>query len=69
MNSMRVVRWVLVALSLALAVVLIARGNVVVGALIGAMAVTRAVLFMRLQRRRERFRQHIARQGGRGRGS
>ena len=64
MKSMRVIRWILVALSLALAVVLVVHGNVVVGALIGAMAVTRAVLFTRVQRRRERFRQHIARRRG-----
>jgi uncharacterized membrane protein len=64
MTSMRVIRWILVALSLALAVVLIVHGNVVVGGLIGAMAVTRAVLFVRMQHRRERFRQQIARRRG-----
>jgi hypothetical protein len=60
MRSMRVVRWILVALSIALATVLILRGNVIVGGLIGALAVTRGVMTVQMQRRRERFRQAIA---------
>jgi Flp pilus assembly protein TadB len=61
---MRIIRGVLVALALALAGVLVARGDVVVGALIGTMAIIRAVLFTRVRRRRERFRQYLARSRG-----
>jgi hypothetical protein len=53
-------RWILVALSAALAVVLFARGNVVIGALIGAMAVTRAVFLVRFHHRREELRRRLA---------
>lgn len=42
----------MIALSAALAIVLVARGNVVIGVLIGTLAVTRAVMFMQLRRRR-----------------
>ena len=45
-------RWVMVGLGAVLAVVLIANGNIVVGGLIGAMAVVRIVMFSKLQRRR-----------------
>ena len=61
MNSMFAMRWVIVALSLALAIVLIARGNVVVGVLLGALAVSRMVMFVMMRQRRERFRQRRAR--------
>jgi energy-converting hydrogenase Eha subunit G len=60
MTSMWVMRWVIVALSAALAVVLIARGNVLIGVLVGALAVTRMVFFVRLQRRRDQFRRRMA---------
>ncbi|MDQ1475544.1 MAG: hypothetical protein QOE62_773 [Actinomycetota bacterium] len=67
MTSLRVVRWILVALTAALAVVLIVSGHVVLGVLLGAMAVTRAVLFVKMQRRREMLRARIAqRRGSRG---
>jgi Flp pilus assembly protein TadB len=55
-GSIRVIRWIIVGLSAALAVALIARGNVIIGVLIGALAVSRALLLMRIQRRRRRFR-------------
>ena len=57
---MWITRWILVALTAALAVVLIVRGNVVIGVLLGAMAVTRAVMFVTMRRRREEFRRRIA---------
>jgi hypothetical protein len=63
MRSIWVTRWILVVLSAVLAVVLIARGNVVIGVLVGALALTRIVLFVRLGRRRDRFRQR-RQQGG-----
>jgi energy-converting hydrogenase Eha subunit G len=56
MTSMWVMRWVIVALSATLAVVLIVSGNVLIGMLVGALAVTRMVFFVRLQRRRDQFR-------------
>jgi hypothetical protein len=63
MTSLRVVRWILVALTAALAVVLIVSGHVVLGVLLGAMAVTRAVLFVKMQRRRVMLRAHRAATG------
>ncbi|MDQ1459873.1 MAG: hypothetical protein QOI08_1357 [Actinomycetota bacterium] len=64
MPSLRVVRWVLVALTAALAVVLLVNGHVVIGVLLGAMAVTRAVLFVKMQHRREMIRARIAQRRG-----
>ena len=66
MTSIWVTRWILVALSAALAAFLVARGNVVIGALIGVMAVTRAVLLVGLRRRREEFRRRMAHRRGFG---
>jgi hypothetical protein len=60
MTSMWVIRWVLVALSAALAIALIARGNVLIGVLVGALALTRMVFFVRLHRRRDQFRRRMA---------
>ncbi len=59
MQSMRVLRWILVGLSGLLAVFLIARGNVLIGLIVGAMAVTRAVLFVRMHHRREQLHERI----------
>ena len=59
MTSLHVVRWILVALTATLAVVLIVHGNVVIGVLLGAMAVTRAVMFVKMGQRREQFRRRI----------
>jgi Flp pilus assembly protein TadB len=59
MQSMLRFRWALTALSLVLAVVLLARGAVLIGGIIGVMAVTRTVMLLQWQRRsrerRERF--------------
>jgi hypothetical protein len=55
MGSIRVIRWIIVGLSAALAVVLIAHGNVVIGVIIGALACSRALLLIRLQSRRREF--------------
>lgn len=57
MPSMFVIRWIMVALTAALAVLLIVRGNVVIGVVLVALALTRMVLFVRLQQRGDRFRQ------------
>ncbi len=59
MQSMRVFRWILIALSALLAVFVIARGNVVIGVIIGAMAVTRAVMFLRMRHRREQLHERL----------
>jgi hypothetical protein len=59
-ESTFVFRGILVALTAAVALALILRGNVVIGALLGAMAVTRALLFVRMRRRRDEFRRRIA---------
>jgi hypothetical protein len=59
MRSTKVLRWVLVALSALLAVFLIVRGSVVIGVIVGAMAVTRAVFFLRLQHQRDQFHERI----------
>ena len=67
MRSMWVIRCLVVALTGALAVALILRGNVLIGGLIGALALSRAVLFVKMRRRREEFRRRLAeRRGTRG---
>jgi hypothetical protein len=63
MVSMFAIRWVLAALSLALSIVLIARGDVLIGVILGVLALGRMAMFMRMQQRREEFRQR-RRQGG-----
>jgi len=63
MGSIRVIRWIIVGLSATLAVVLISRGNVIIGAIIGALAVSRALLLIHLQSRRARFRGRFLRDG------
>jgi hypothetical protein len=64
-TSVRVTRWVLVGLSALLAVVLVASGHVIVGVVIGAIAVTRGLLFVRMQQRRALVRERLARRRGR----
>ena len=60
MTSLRVVRWMLVALTATLAVMLLVNGHVVLGVLLGTMAVTRVVFFVKMRHRREMFRARIA---------
>jgi hypothetical protein len=55
-SSLRIFRWVMVAGSLAIAAVLLARGNDVLGLLIGALAIVRVVYLLLLVRRRRAFR-------------
>ena len=61
MRSVWIIRLGIVALSAVLAVVLIARGNVVVGGIIGALAVMRLLLFATVMRRRREFRRRLPR--------
>jgi hypothetical protein len=63
MTSIWVTRWILVALTAVLAVVLLVRGDVVIGVIVGALAGTRMALFVQLRQRRDRFRQR-RQQGG-----
>jgi inner membrane protein involved in colicin E2 resistance len=55
-QRMMIFRWVLVGLSAVLALVLIASGAVVVGAVIGAMAVVRTVMFLQWRHHARGFR-------------
>jgi len=54
-TSKRHMRWVLVGLSALLAVVLIASGVVLIGAIIGVMAAVRAFMIVRYQHDGARF--------------
>ena len=55
MNGVLIVRLLVVVLGLALAVALIARGNVVIGLIIGALALSRLALVAMVRRRRKAF--------------
>jgi Flp pilus assembly protein TadB len=59
--NIRPLAWLLVALGGALGIVLVVRGNVVIGALICAMAGVRALLLVRLRRRFADFRNRFPR--------
>jgi MFS superfamily sulfate permease-like transporter len=63
-TSIWVTRWILVTLSIVLAVVLVVRGDVVIGVIVGAIAVSRMVLLVQLRHRRARFRQRRQQGGG-----
>ena len=67
MNSMLITRWLLVAVSAVLAVVLLARGDVVIGGLLAVMAGARIVMLTQMQRRREQFRRRVEARRGRWR--
>ncbi len=54
-NSLWVWRGVILALTAALSVALIVRGNLLIGGLIGALAVARAILFVKVRRRRQQL--------------
>ena len=60
MYSIRIIRWLMVTVSAALALFLIARGNVVVGVILAILTALRVALLVRVQQRRalmrERFR-------------
>jgi hypothetical protein len=61
MRGIVVLRVVMVALALTLSVVLIASGRVVIGALIGLLALARLAMFFMLMRRRREFRRRFPR--------
>lgn len=60
MQSMLRIRWALTALSFVLAAVLLASGSVLIGGIIGVMAVTRVVMLVQWQRRAHDLRQRYA---------
>jgi hypothetical protein len=55
-TSFWVLRWVMVGLGLLLAVVLIASGAVLIGVIIGALALTRVAMILSWQQRRRQRR-------------
>jgi hypothetical protein len=59
MRSVWVIRCVMLTLSAVLAIVLIERGNVLIGGVIVALVVSRAVLFVAMTRRRRELRQRV----------
>jgi hypothetical protein len=62
-SSYRTFRWVMTALGLAAAALLLANGNTLVGLVIGGLATVRLVFLLALERRRRQFR--TATEGGR----
>jgi hypothetical protein len=65
---MLVTRWLLIAVSAVLAVVLLARGDVVIGGLLAVLVLGRAAMLTQVQRRRDGFRRRVeARRAGRWR--
>jgi uncharacterized membrane protein len=55
-QSIWIFRWVLTALALSLAIALIARGSVLIGVLVAALAIVRTAMFVMWHRRiRERY--------------
>jgi len=60
-NGIVVLRLVVVAIGLLLAGVLIARGNALIGVIIGALALARLALFITVMRRRRAFRERFPR--------
>jgi hypothetical protein len=61
MKSIWVIRGLLVALTATLAVILILRGNVVIGVVLGALACARVALLVSVHRRRKELRQRFGR--------
>jgi hypothetical protein len=55
-QKIRRVRWVLVALSAVVALWLIAEGNLVIGALVGTMAIVRGWMLVTMNRRLDAMR-------------
>jgi hypothetical protein len=64
MTSMWIIRLVILALGAALSFALIARGNIVIGVLVGAMVVARGVLLVTMMRRRREIRQRFRQRAG-----
>ncbi len=60
MRSIWIIRCLLVALTAALSVALILRGNVVIGVLLAVLACTRVALLVVMRRRRKDLRRRFA---------
>ena len=58
-------RWILIALSTALAVALLLTGHIVIGVLLGAIVGVRIALLFSLRRRREELRARFANRAAR----
>jgi hypothetical protein len=63
-RSMRIMRWVMVGLSCVIAIVLLASGSVVLGGLLGALAVMRGISIFTMQRRLAAMRAARAERAG-----
>lgn len=61
MNGLVILRLFVIAIALALAVALIARGNMLIGFLVGALALARLAMFVTMMRRRRIFGERFPR--------
>ena len=59
MQTLWRVRWLILALSFLLGIVLVASGAVIIGAIVLLLCVTRLVMFRTMQRRRREFQQRF----------
>ena len=55
MQSVRRIRWVLIALTAVLAVALLANGNYLIGGLLAAIVIARVVMVTKLEQRRREW--------------
>jgi len=58
-TSLWVWRYVILALAAALSVALIMRGNLLIGGLIGALVIARAILIVKVRQRRQELRRRF----------
>lgn len=68
MNGIFILRLVITAIALTLGIVLIARGNVLIGGLICVLAVARLTMFVSMRKRRREFRERFPHQGNQDQG-
>jgi hypothetical protein len=66
MQSIFRIRWVLVGFAAVFSVILTANGEVLIGALVGAMAILRIVMLLRWKQRRDEMRRRYPRRFERG---
>ena len=64
MQTLWRVRWLILALSFLLGVVLVASGAVIIGAIVLLLCVTRLVMFRTMLRRRREFQQRFGQNPG-----
>lgn len=68
MNGIVIVRFILVAVGLTLGIVLIARGNVLIGGLICVLSIARFAMFVSMRKRRREFRERFPHRGNQHQG-